>query len=240
MSKSKLIYDQIHGYMNFEPTCLKIIDNPIFQRLRDIKQLGLTHKIFPSASHNRFQHSLGVAYLSEKLLVTIRQNQPELNITDKDILNVKIAGLVHDLGHACLSHFFDNMFLKDSKSKYKEHENRSILLLEYIVSKYNITELDKDDVNFIKKLLLPDINCQGFMYQIVSNSKNGLDTDKFDYICRDSMNLGLSYSFDSSRILMQARVINNELCYPEKEVFSIYEMFHTRYRLHKQIYTPNQ
>ena len=64
MSKSKLIYDQIHGYMNFEPTCLKIIDNPIFQRLRDIKQLGLSHKIFPSASHNRFQHSLGVAYLS--------------------------------------------------------------------------------------------------------------------------------------------------------------------------------
>ena len=237
MFKSKLIYDQIHGYMNFEPTCLKIIDNPIFQRLRDIKQLGLTHKIFPSATHNRFQHSLGVAYLSEKLLVTIRQNQPELNISDKDILNVKIAGLVHDLGHACLSHFFDNMFLKDSKSIYKEHENRSILLLEYIVSKYNITELDKDDVTFIKNLLLPDKNCKGYMYQIVSNSKNGLDTDKFDYICRDSMNLGLSYSFDSSRILMQARVINNELCYPEKEVFSIYEMYHTRYRLHKQIYT---
>ena len=92
--------------MNFEPS-IKIIDNPIFQRLRDIKQLGLSHKIFPGACHTRFQHSLGVAFLSEKLLINIRQNQPELNITDKDILNVKIAGLVHDLGHACLSHFFD-------------------------------------------------------------------------------------------------------------------------------------
>ena len=237
MTKSKLIYDDIHGYMNFEPTCLKIIDNPIFQRLRDIKQLGLSYKIFPSAAHTRFQHSLGVAYLSEKLLMNIRQNQPELNITDKDILNVKIAGLVHDLGHACLSHFFDNMFLKDSTSPYKEHENRSMLLLEYIVSLYDITELDKDDVSFIKNLLMPDESCKGFIYQIVSNSKNGLDTDKFDYICRDSKNLGLSYSFDFSRILMQSRVINNELCYPEKEVYTIYEMFHTRYRLHKEIYT---
>lgn len=237
MTKSKLIYDDIHGYMNFEPTCIKIIDNPIFQRLRDIKQLGLSHKIFPGACHTRFQHSLGVAFLSEKLLINIRQNQPELNITDKDILNVKIAGLVHDLGHACLSHFFDNLFLKDSKSIYKEHENRSMLLLDYIVSEYNINELDNDDVIFIKKLLMPDKNCIGFIYQIVSNSKNGLDTDKFDYICRDSKNLGLSYSFDFSRIMMQARVINNELCYPEKEVYTIYEMFHTRYRLHKEIYT---
>ena len=76
MNKPKLIYDQIHGYMNFEAICLKIIDNPIFQRLRDIKQLGLSHQIFPCASHNRFQHSLGVAHLSEKLLITIRQNQP--------------------------------------------------------------------------------------------------------------------------------------------------------------------
>ena len=112
-----------------------------------------------------------------------------------------------------------------------------MLLLDYIVSKYDIKELDKDDVSFIKKLLVPDSNNIGFMYQIVSNSKNGLDTDKFDYICRDSRNLGLSYSFDFSRILMQARVINNEICYPEKEVYSIYEMFHTRYRLHKQIYS---
>ena len=61
--------------------------------------------------------------------------------------------------------------------------------------------------------------------------------DKFDYIMRDTKNIGLSYTIDCSRLLMQARVIENEICYPEKLIYTIYDLFGVRYRLHHEIYT---
>lgn len=232
---SKFINDKIHGYMEFEEICLKIIDTEEFQRLRNLKQLGVCNFVFPCANNSRFEHSLGVAYLSEKMIKNIKLNQPELNITDNDVLLVKIAALIHDLGHSCFSHFFDSMFLKDIKSPYKEHEFRSIWLFENMVKKYNLN-LSESDVEIIKNLIDPK-DKQHYLYHIVSNNLNSLDTDKLDYLQRDTNSLGLSYSINSQRIITQSRVIDNEICYPIKEAYNIYEVFHTRYRLHKEIYT---
>lgn len=76
-----------------------------------------------------------------------------------------------------------------------------------------------------------------FLFDIVANKKNSVDVDKFDYIERDTYNLGLRSSYDPKRLLVYSRVINNEICYHQKEVYNVYEMFHTRYSLFKQIYT---
>ena len=70
---NKIIYDVIHGYIKISPLCLKIIDTPEFQRLRNLKQLGLTYLIFPSANHTRFEHSLGVSFLSSEMLKEIEE-----------------------------------------------------------------------------------------------------------------------------------------------------------------------
>lgn len=232
---SKFINDKIHGYMEFEEICLKIIDTEEFQRLRNLKQLGVCNYVFPCANNSRFEHSLGVAYLSEKMIKNIKLNQPELNITNNDVLLVKIAALIHDLGHSCFSHFFDSMFLKNIQSPYKEHEFRSIWLFENMVKKYNLN-LSESDVEIIKNLIDPK-DKQHYLYHIVANNLNSLDTDKLDYLQRDTNSLGLSYSINSERIITQSRVIDNEICYPIKEAYNIYEVFHTRYRLHKEIYT---
>ena len=74
--KEKLIFDPIHGYMDFNPLCLQIIDTPEFQRLRNIKQLGTCYLVFPGASHNRFEHSLGVAFLARKMILNLQYRQP--------------------------------------------------------------------------------------------------------------------------------------------------------------------
>lgn len=76
-----------------------------------------------------------------------------------------------------------------------------------------------------------------FLWQIVANKTNSVDVDKFDYLARDSYNLGLKTSYDFTRIMKYCRVIDGEICYPQKEAYNLYEMFHTRYSLHKLIYT---
>ena len=235
---SKIIFDPIHKYMKFDSLILKIIDTIEFQRLKNIKQLGLCYHVFPGASHNRFEHSLGVCYLSGLLVETLKVNQPELKISDRKILLVKVAALVHDIGHACYSHFYDHLFLHDKipNSKFKDHEYRSGELFSLIVKKYNIGLLD-EEIQFVKKLIDPSEEDKSFIFQIVSNKLNGLDCDRFDYIARDTYNIGLSYSFDCSRLLKEARVINDTICYPKKCYFEISDLYYTRYKLHKEIYS---
>ena len=237
---SKIIYDPIHKYMTFDSIILKIIDTIEFQRLKNIKQLGLCYYVFPGASHNRFEHSLGVCYLSGLLIDTIKMNQPELEISERTALLIKIAGLVHDIGHACFSHFFDHNFLynKIKNSPYKEHEFRSGQLFKYIVKKYKIG-LTEEEIGTIIEMINPNEDKKSYLYQIVANKLNGLDCDKFDYIARDTYNIGLSYSFDASRLIKEAKVIDNKICYPKKCYFDISDLYYTRYKLHKQIYTHN-
>ncbi len=234
----KIIYDAIHKYMTFDELQMQIIDCPEFQKMRNIKQLGLCYYVFPGASHNRFEHSLGVSYLCGLLIETLRDKQPELKITDRLVQLIKIAGLVHDLGHACFSHFFDQHFLKnlDIDEKLKEHEYRSCILFEHIVKKYKI-EINDEEIEMVKKMIDPDKSCNSFEFQIVANKMNGLDCDRFDYIARDTYNLGLTYSFDFTRLIREAKVIDSHICYPIKCNFEIGDLYYTRYKLHKQILT---
>jgi len=246
----KLIFDPVHKYIEIDTELLYIIDTPEFQRLRKIKQLGIAYHVFIGASHNRFEHSIGVAYLCGLLMKNIKEKQPELYLTDRDIILVKIAGLCHDLGHACYSHFFDDYFLKNKlqgteKEQWAHHEYRSEVLIRYIINKYKLG-FSEDEIEFIcelinsknrnKKLGKNRIRRPEFLYEIVSNNKSGLDCDKIDYLLRDTQNIGLSSSFEYNRLFSQARVIDNTICYPDKEVFNIYQLFHSRYTMHKQIY----
>jgi deoxynucleoside triphosphate triphosphohydrolase SAMHD1 len=234
---SKIIFDPIHKYMEFEPILLQIIDTSEFQRLRNIKQLGACYYVFPGAKHNRFEHSLGVCHLSGLLVTKLQKDQPELKITDREVTLIKIAGLVHDIGHACFSHFFDNNFLKDKiNNNFNDHEYRSGYIFEYIVDKYDI-KITKEEIGLIKSLINPGVNDDGFLYQIVANKESGLDCDKFDYISRDTYNVGLSYSFDSSRLIKYAKVIDDKICFPLKCNYHILDLYHTRYKLFKQVYT---
>ena len=226
----KLIYDCIYKYMEFDDILIKIIDTPEFQKLRDIKQLGLCYYVFPGASHNRFEHSLGVSHLSGLMIKTIQDRQPELNISDRTIILVQIAGLVHDIGHACFSHFFDHHFLNDkieTSNPMKEHEYRSCMLFEHIVKKYNIGLTD-DEINIVKKMIDPTPSDTSYIYQIVANKMNGIDCDKLDYIVRDTYNIGLSYSIDTSRLIMKSKVIEDKICFPSKCYFEIMDIFYTR------------
>jgi len=238
---SKIFQDDIHGPIELSALSVKIIDTIEFQRLRNIKQLGSCYFVFPSASHNRFEHSIGTAHLARSLINDIAANQPELNITEEQKVNVELAGLCHDLGHGPFSHIYDDVYLKKIMSNehiFRHHEQRSCAILAMINVKYRLG-ISEDSISQIQRMIHPEKEKDktNFLYQIVSNGKNGIDVDKFDYIARDTRALGVHYGFDHKRIFPYCKVINGELCYSNKVIFNVFELFDTRYRLHKQVYS---
>ncbi|OEU10975.1 hypothetical protein FRACYDRAFT_146775, partial [Fragilariopsis cylindrus CCMP1102] len=143
--------DELHKSIFLCPVMKVLIDTEVFQRLRNINQLGNAQYVFMCANHNRFQHSLGVAFLAEKMAKNIKDEQPELGATYKDVLCVKLAGLLHDIGHGPFSHLYEefrstylpkyleaNPHLKEEYNDcdYQQipskwaHENSSLLLID--------------------------------------------------------------------------------------------------------------
>ena len=234
---NKQIYDPIHKFISLTPLMIKIIDTYEFQRLRDLKQLGATYFVFPSATHTRFEHSLGVCYLVEIVLNELKKNQVELNIDERLIELVRIGGLIHDLGHGPFSHLYDH-YVKSIDED--EHEQRGINIFKSMVSKYNL-DLKTEEIEFICNIIEPPEHLKNnWLYQIVNNKVNHIDVDKIDYIMRDSYHIGFQYN-DFSRLLTMIKVLeynnNSVLAYNDKLEQDIYLLFSSRYRLHKQIYS---
>ncbi|KAF9932458.1 SAM domain and HD [Linnemannia zychae] len=237
----KYINDPIHGHVLLDADILKCIDTPQFQRLRDLKQLGSAYYVFPGATHNRFEHSIGTSHLAGELVERFRDTQPELEISASDVKCVKLAGLCHDLGHGPFSHVFDNEFIPRAiPGSNWTHEQGSEMMLEYLVED-NYVDLEREEINFIKDLITGEKRGNSsrhtFLFDIVSNKRNSLDVDKYDYLQRDCYNVGIKSSIDCSRLMKMSRVIDDQICWHHKEVYNLYELYHTRFSLFKRVYT---
>lgn len=258
---AKEIQIPIHGSISVTYMAKYFIDNRFFQRLKNLKQLGVCDYIFPGATHTRFEHSLGTYHLADRIMHRIK------NITDntkmvewlslipeiKDyvIINnglddwiielVKIAALCHDIGHGPFSHLFDDIFIKKSNLSnhpMATHEFRSCAIVEAIVRETHILSqfITDNDLKFIQTLINPTSEHIGFIYQIVSNNLNGLDVDKYDYISRDSHHIGIKNGFDHSKLVDSVLVIDNNIVYQEQAEPDIYNLYVTRYFLHRKVY----
>lgn len=243
---SKNVHDNVHGNIYLDPLALKFIDTEQFQRLRDLKQLGVTHLVYPGAVHSRFEHSLGVYWLAGAAIQKLKQNQGlELGIDNFDIQTVKLAGLLHDVGHGPFSHLFEREFLPRVISGYKwSHEQMSLKMVDHIVDEHHI-DVDFEMIKKVKEMIVASSELtlpkgtreKHFLYDIVANGRNGIDVDKFDYIVRDSRACGLGCNFEFQRLMETMRVLDDEICYRAKEYLTVHKLFYTRADLYRTIYT---
>ena len=226
------IYDTIHGYMEFKNE-QKYIDNQWMKRLKRIKQLGLLEHVFPSASHNRFEHSLGVSHLSEKYINQLSNKSKSFKPNNTEKLCVKLAGLFHDLGHGPFSHIFD-----DIVSKENTHEKRSKNIVEYIFKDIGTSKNFSSAyiIDEIKKMIESDETINNPLYNIVNNKISKIDVDKFDYLLRDPKHIGISGNFDYNRIFIKSFILRNEIIYDYSIFNNILDLYMTRYNYHKTLY----
>ena len=221
MNKKKIINDPVYGFVSIPSGFIfDLIQHSYFQRLRYIKQVSMTHMVYPGALHTRFQHVIGAMHLMQLAIDTLRSK--DIFISDEEEEAVLIAILLHDIGHGPFSHSLEHTLIEGVS-----HEVISSMLM------------DRLNVEFEGRLSLAitifnDKYSRKFLHQLVSGQ---LDTDRMDYLNRDSFFTGVSegvISFD--RIIKMLTVVNDELVVEAKGIYSVEKFLIARRLMYWQVY----
>ncbi len=221
MNKKKIINDPVYGFITIPGELIfDIVSHPFFQRLRHIKQLGLTDYVYPAALHTRFQHALGAMHLMGKVLGTLRMKGIE--ISDAEYEASQIAILLHDIGHGPFSHA-----LEDSLLPGINHESLSYLFMERLNTEFHgaLTLALKIFRNSYKRK---------FFHELISSQ---LDIDRLDYLKRDCFFTGVQEgTIGVDRIISMLHIHRDHLVVEEKGIYSIESFLNARRFMYWQVY----
>jgi len=219
------IIDPIHDFIRVYEHELSIIDNPIFQRLRRIKQLSGAHLTYPAAQHTRFEHSLGVMHIASQAGHAL--NEKGILLSD-DIEVLRLAGLLHDIGHGPFSHLFEEI-IQEKKISHEDFGKEMILNSE-IGDNLSKNGFDK---KLITRIAFGTSKFQ-YMNQIVSGV---LSADMMDYLLRDGYFTGAEHAkIDHKRITQSLDVHKKKLALERSALYSFESMMHSRYQMFKAVY----
>ncbi|XP_070560518.1 uncharacterized protein [Ptychodera flava] len=264
---TKVIQDPIHGTIEMDPVYMTIIDTPEFQRLRNIKKLGTVNFVYPGSVHTRFEHSIGRCFLALKLVRHLKDNyQNTLGITKEEGLCVGLAALCLDLGHGPFSSLFEDRIIPALQpTGYEEftYTLASVKIFDLMVKKYKLQEVFKtygyqmmdNEFHLVKEMIYGPLEFGNtyvkadsyqatspyryFLYEIVSNRRNGIDASEWDGLARDSYHLGIVHGNSMhERFIKFAGVLQvqskteqrKQICFRDKEASSACEMLLARFR----------
>lgn len=220
-NKKKIINDPVYGFVTIHsPLIYDIIEHPSFQRLRRIKQLGLSSLVYPGAQHTRFQHVIGAMSLTRQAVDILRSKG--IDISDEEAEAVCLATLLHDIGHGPYSHTLERVIIKDVS-----HEAISLAFMEALNREYSgklslAIQIFKDEYP------------RRFLHQLVSGQ---LDMDRLDYLRRDSFYTGVQEGvIGHDRIINMLNVHEGELVIDEKGIYSIEKFLIARRLMYWQVY----
>ncbi|MEM0941900.1 MAG: HD domain-containing protein [Bacteroidota bacterium] len=221
MNKRKILNDPVYGFINIPNNLIfDIIEHKYFQRLRRIKQLGLSDFVYPGAIHTRFHHALGAMDLMRKALNSLEEKGIEINKEEKQACILAI--LLHDIGHGPFSHTLEFSLFQNIS-----HEQVSIWMMERLNKEFK-GELDLTLTIFKNRYKRP------FLHQLISSQ---LDIDRLDYLKRDSFFTGVYEGFiGSERIIKMLNVFSDQLVIDIKGVYSVENFLSARRLMYWQVY----
>jgi uncharacterized protein len=220
-NKLKVFNDPIYGFISIPGTFIfDLIEHPDFQRLRRIRQLGLTAYVYPGALHTRFHHALGAMYLMGTCLEVLRSKGQ--TITAEEAEAATIAILLHDIGHGPFSHALEGWLIPEVS-----HEEISWAFMQKLNLEFNgklSLALEIFKGTYHKK----------FLHYLVSSQ---LDMDRLDYLKRDSFFTGVSEgTVNSDRIITMLRIVNDQLVVDAKGIYSVEKFIIARRLMYWQVY----
>ncbi|MCY0860383.1 MAG: HD domain-containing protein [Sulfolobaceae archaeon] len=220
----KKIYDEIHGYIVLNDLEQRIVDTPLFQRLRRIKQTSLAFLVYPGAVHTRFSHSLGTFHLAMKLGNLFVSKGI---ITDEELEAIKLAALIHDIGQFPFSHSLEGFYIDRNLSN---EELRNFILTSSTEIKDILSE-NGSLYSRILELLRP----LGSTLSLIIDSD--IDVDRMDYLIRDSRHTGVTLgNIDLDRILDTISYTNEGILISEKGLHSIESFYISRLHMYQAVY----
>ncbi len=247
MKDFKIIHDAVHGSIKVEEPLLSILETPEVQRMSNIRQLGLNYLVFPGANHTRLEHSLGVSHLAG----IIGKN---LNLNDDEIILLRIAGLLHDIGHAPFSHTLENYIIEKTGKNHMEIGNEIIkgkmdIVAKDFMERKRIDEILNEsgiDVSTITNIIYSKHNYpQTTLFQEEKDEKfylksiisGDLDADQLDYLMRDSHYTGVGYGvIDLPRILNTMMLKRNMIVYDKKGIEALESVVVARALMYSSVY----
>lgn len=220
-NKRKIINDPVYGFINIPGDFIfDLIEHPWFQRLRNIKQLGLTSLVYPGATHSRFQHGLGSLHLMNMAISTLRSKGVVVSAMEEEATFIAI--LLHDAGHGPFSHALENSIIGGIT-----HEDLSLLMMRKLNEQYD-GKLDLAIKIFTGKYV------RRFLHELVSGQ---IDMDRLDYLRRDCFFTGvIEGAIGSDRIIRMLNVVNDRLVIDEKGIYSIEKFLVARRQMYWQVY----
>jgi HD superfamily phosphohydrolase len=221
MNKLKMINDPVYGFVKIPfPIVYDIIQHSYFQRLRRIKQLGLTDLVYPGAVHTRFQHVLGATHLIGNAIQELRIKG--VGISEAEVQGVTLAILLHDIGHGPFSHTLEKSFVKNIS-----HEEISLLYMK------KLNKIFEGQLDLCIEIFT-DRYPKKFLHQLVSSQ---LDMDRLDYLRRDSFFTGVvEGNVGSERIIQMLNVHKDRLVVQQKGIYSVEKFLIARRLMYWQVY----
>ena len=221
------ITDPVHKYIRFSQVEKQLIDSPVFQRLRRIRQLAGAHLVYPSAQHSRFEHSLGAMHIAglagETLLGKGYIDHAEV------VQDLRLAALLHDIGHGPFSHLFEEVLEYNCNTSHEELGKKIIIQSEIadILERYGSSAHQICRLSFGQSKV-------NFMNEIISG---GLSADIMDYLPRDGLFTGAEYAkLDYHRLVSSLEVSKNRLAINRSALNSLESMLISRYEMFKAVY----
>lgn len=219
-TKTKIVNDPVLGLIDFSsPLILQLIEHPWLQRLRRIKQLGMSDMVYPGAQHTRFLHTIGATSLMQLALDTLRLKGAD--ITDHERESAMIAILLHDIGHCPFSHALEHHIADTT------HEDISLVFMDKLNSQFDgalSTAIEIFTHQYPKQ----------YLTKLVSGQ---LDVDRLDYLRRDSFFTGVSEGIVSTdRIIKMLDVVDDQLVVEKKGIYSIEKFLVARRLMYWQVY----